>query len=71
MHLFAALERLGPAFTWTTRIATGGAVGAGVLNGNLYLAGGADPLLNYERLGRLQLDLDEQGKLVAWTEVGR
>ncbi|NMF90020.1 D-alanyl-D-alanine carboxypeptidase/D-alanyl-D-alanine endopeptidase [Aromatoleum petrolei] len=50
---FAALDRLGPAFTWTTRVATGGPVAAGVLDGSLYLAGGADPMLNYERLGRL------------------
>ena len=50
---FAALDRLGPAFTWTTRVATGGTVAAGVLDGNLYLTGGADPMLNYERLGKL------------------
>lgn len=50
---FAALDRLGPAFTWSTRVATRGPVVAGVLEGNLYLAGGADPMLNYERLGRL------------------
>lgn len=50
---FAALDRLGPAFTWTTRVATGGPVAAGVLGGNLYLTGGADPMLNYERLGKL------------------
>ena len=50
---FAALDRLGPAFTWITRVASGGAVADGVLDGNLYLIGGADPMLNHERLTRL------------------
>ncbi|NMG43147.1 D-alanyl-D-alanine carboxypeptidase/D-alanyl-D-alanine-endopeptidase [Aromatoleum toluvorans] len=50
---FAALDRLGPAFTWTTRVASDGPVAAGVLDGNLYLTGGADPMLNHERLERL------------------
>lgn len=50
---FAALDRLGPAFTWTTRVASGGSVAAGVLDGNLYLTGGGDPMLNHERLAKL------------------
>lgn len=50
---FAALDRLGPAFTWTTRVASDGPVAAGVLDGNLYLTGGADPMLSHERLERL------------------
>jgi len=50
---FAALERLGPAHTWTTRIGAGGAIDRGVLHGNLYLTGGADPVLSYERLWKL------------------
>lgn len=58
---FAALDRLGPAFTWTTRVATGGPVAAGVLDGNLYLTGGADPMLNYERLGKLLRQLRALG----------
>jgi D-alanyl-D-alanine carboxypeptidase/D-alanyl-D-alanine-endopeptidase (penicillin-binding protein 4) len=50
---FAALDRLGPAHTWQTRIATTGSVADGVLEGSLYLTGGADPMLSYERLWKL------------------
>ena len=50
---FAALERLGPAHTWTTRIAGDGPLRAGVLEGNLYLVGGADPVLGYDRLWKI------------------
>ena len=50
---FAALERLGPAHTWTTRIAGDGPLRAGVLEGNLYLIGGADPVLGYDRLWKM------------------
>ena len=50
---FAALERLGPAHTWRTRIATRGTVRDGVLEGDLFLIGGADPVLGYDRLWKL------------------
>lgn len=50
---FAAFERLGPAHTWKTRIAADGAVRKGVLEGNLYLVGGADPVLGYDRLWKM------------------
>ncbi|WP_039920712.1 D-alanyl-D-alanine carboxypeptidase, partial [Thauera phenylacetica] len=50
---FAALERLGPAHTWTTRIAGDGPLRVGVLEGNLYLVGGADPVLGYDRLWKM------------------
>ena len=50
---FSALERLGPAHTWTTRIARDGPIRAGVLEGNLYLVGGADPVLGYDRLWKV------------------
>ncbi|MBL8447092.1 MAG: D-alanyl-D-alanine carboxypeptidase/D-alanyl-D-alanine-endopeptidase [Zoogloeaceae bacterium] len=51
---WAALDSLGPAFTWSTRIAGSSAPGAtGRLEGNLYLIGGGDPLLTYDRLSRL------------------
>ncbi|NMG74280.1 D-alanyl-D-alanine carboxypeptidase/D-alanyl-D-alanine endopeptidase [Aromatoleum diolicum] len=50
---FAALDRLGPAYTWSTRLATTGRVADGVLDGSLYLTGGADPMLSYERLWKL------------------
>lgn len=50
---FAALERLGPAHAWRTRVATRGQVRDGVLEGDLYLVGGADPVLGYDRLWKL------------------
>ena len=50
---FAALERLGPAHTWSTRVASDGAPRGGVLEGNLYLVGGADPVLGYDRLWKM------------------
>ncbi|HAF56473.1 MAG TPA: D-alanyl-D-alanine carboxypeptidase/D-alanyl-D-alanine-endopeptidase, partial [Thauera sp.] len=50
---FAAFERLGPAHTWRTRVATRGAIRNGVLEGDLHLIGGADPVLGYDRLWKL------------------
>jgi len=47
---FAALEQLGPAFTWATPVYTDGAVQGGVLQGNLYIKGQGDPKLVVERL---------------------
>ncbi len=47
---FAALELLGPAYTWTTPVYADGPVQAGVLQGNLYLKGQGDPKLVMERL---------------------
>ncbi len=58
---FAALERLGPAYTWTTRVASAAAPRNGVLTGDLYLIGGADPMLNYERLWKLLRQLRALG----------
>lgn len=50
---FAVLERLGPGFTWTTRIATDGPLRDGRLAGSLHLVGGGDPLLDVGRLWRV------------------
>ena len=50
---FAAFERLGPTYTWTTRVSTTGALVDGVLYGDLHLTGGADPLLSFERMWKL------------------
>jgi|LauGreDrversion4_2_1035121.scaffolds.fasta_scaffold45973_5 D-alanyl-D-alanine carboxypeptidase/D-alanyl-D-alanine-endopeptidase (penicillin-binding protein 4) len=47
---FAALELLGPAWTWTTPVYVDGPVQAGTLQGNLYLKGQGDPRLVMERL---------------------
>ena len=47
---FAALDLLGPAFTWTTPVYVEGPVRDGVLHGNLYIKGQGDPKLVLERL---------------------
>ncbi|MBA4743488.1 MAG: D-alanyl-D-alanine carboxypeptidase, partial [Azoarcus sp.] len=50
---FAAFERLGPAFTWKTRVAHDGERTEDRLAGNLYLIGGGDPMLDVGRLYKL------------------
>ena len=47
---FAALELLGPAYSWPTPVFVDGPVVAGTLQGNLYLQGRGDPKLVIERL---------------------
>ena len=46
---FAALDVLGPAYTWKTRAYAAGRVEHGVLHGDLYLVGGGDPYMTDER----------------------
>jgi MATE family multidrug resistance protein len=46
---FAALDSLGPAFTWHTRALASGRLQDGVLDGDLVLQGGGDPYLTLER----------------------
>ena len=46
---YAALELLGPAYTWSTRAYATGPVRNGVLEGDLVLVGGGDPYLTTER----------------------
>jgi serine-type D-Ala-D-Ala carboxypeptidase/endopeptidase (penicillin-binding protein 4) len=51
---WAALDVLGPTFTWSTRVTIDAPLPTdGQLAGNLYLVGGGDPVLGYERLWRL------------------
>lgn len=66
---FAALEALGPAHTWTTRIAAYGQVTDKVLHGDLYLVGGADPLLSYERLWKMLRKIREMGITVITGDI--
>src|SRR5450830_1520325 len=47
---YAALDLLGPAYTWHTPVYVEGAVRAGTLFGNLYILGQGDPKLTVERL---------------------
>ncbi|MES2879296.1 MAG: D-alanyl-D-alanine carboxypeptidase/D-alanyl-D-alanine-endopeptidase [Pseudomonadota bacterium] len=47
---YAALDLLGPAYTWRTPVMVEGAVRDGTLYGNLYIKGQGDPKLVAERL---------------------
>jgi D-alanyl-D-alanine carboxypeptidase/D-alanyl-D-alanine-endopeptidase (penicillin-binding protein 4) len=46
---FAALDTLGPAYTWSTRAYATGPIRDQVLEGNLVLVGGGDPFMSSER----------------------
>ena len=46
---YAALEMLGPAYTWRTRAWAAGPVRDLVLDGNLVLEGGGDPFMTADR----------------------
>lgn len=58
---YAALDLLGPAYVWKTRALADGPVVRGVLQGNLYLQGGGDPLMTIERWWRFVTDLRQTG----------
>ncbi|HSJ97675.1 MAG TPA: D-alanyl-D-alanine carboxypeptidase, partial [Myxococcota bacterium] len=58
---FAALELLGPAFTFRTDVLAAGALSGGVLDGDLVIRGGGDPKLTYERLWQVALHLRARG----------
>ena len=47
---FAAMDQLGPAYTWNTAVWGQGPIKAGVLHGNLTIVGQGDPKLVMERL---------------------
>ena len=57
----AALDLLGPAFTWNTPVYVDGPIKDGVLQGNVYLRGQGDPRLVVERLWLLLRRLQVQG----------
>lgn len=58
---YAALDSLGPNYTWKTRAYLGGRLSNGVLNGDLFVVGGGDPYLTAERWWRFVQSLREQG----------
>ena len=47
---YAALDLLGPAYTWSTPVYVDGVVRDGTLNGNVYIKGQGDPKLVLERV---------------------
>ena len=57
----AALELLGPSFTWNTEAYVQGEVRDGVLTGNLILRGGGDPALTWDRFGSFLRELHSRG----------
>jgi D-alanyl-D-alanine carboxypeptidase/D-alanyl-D-alanine-endopeptidase (penicillin-binding protein 4) len=57
----AALELLGPAYTWRTEAYADGALAEGVLDGNLVLKGYGDPKLTLEDFWHLLRDLRARG----------
>ncbi|MEB0139400.1 MULTISPECIES: D-alanyl-D-alanine carboxypeptidase/D-alanyl-D-alanine-endopeptidase [unclassified Undibacterium] len=56
-----ALEQLGPAFRWKTRILADAAPQKEILKGNLYLRGGGDPNLTAENFASMLRALRAQG----------
>jgi D-alanyl-D-alanine carboxypeptidase/D-alanyl-D-alanine-endopeptidase (penicillin-binding protein 4) len=66
---WAALDLLGPAYTWKTRAWSDVPVARGVLKGNLYLQGGGDPFLTIERWWRFVSDLRQTGLRVIEGDI--
>ncbi|EJE50685.1 D-alanyl-D-alanine carboxypeptidase, serine-type, PBP4 family [Acidovorax sp. CF316] len=58
---YAALDQLGPAYTWNTPVYVQGTVQDGSLRGNVYIQGQGDPKLVMERLWLLLRRLQAQG----------
>ena len=58
---YAAIDLLGPDFTWQTRFYTDGSVRGGALHGNLYVRGDGDPKLVLERLQEAFVALQARG----------
>lgn len=58
---YAALELLGPAYTWTTEALVDNPPANGLLTGNLYLRGSGDPRLGLEQFWLLLRQLRMRG----------
>jgi serine-type D-Ala-D-Ala carboxypeptidase/endopeptidase (penicillin-binding protein 4) len=58
---YAALDLLGPAFTFRTEAYLTGRLSAGVLDGNLHIRGGGDPKLTYDRIWRMARQMRGRG----------
>ncbi len=58
---YAALDLLGPAFTFRTDVLAAGEIANGVLAGDLVLRGGGDPQLTYEKFWQLAHHLRARG----------
>ena len=58
---YAAMDMLGPDFTWRTDFYTDGRLDNGSLRGNLYIRGGGDPKLVLERIHAAFWALQDKG----------
>lgn len=58
---YAALDRLGPGFTWHTRFFADRPPAGGVLDGNLYIVGGGDPMILVEDFLGMLFALRQRG----------
>ncbi|MFO0453676.1 MAG: D-alanyl-D-alanine carboxypeptidase/D-alanyl-D-alanine-endopeptidase, partial [Pseudomonadota bacterium] len=58
---YAALDVLGPAYTWKTRAYAAGPVVDGRLQGDLVIEGGGDPFITAERWWRFARELRQRG----------
>ena len=66
---YAAMDLLGPDFTWSTRFYTDGEMGGGALRGNLYVRGGGDPKLVLERIQAAFATLQDKGVQVVLGDI--
>ncbi|GAB2898436.1 D-alanyl-D-alanine carboxypeptidase/D-alanyl-D-alanine-endopeptidase [Uliginosibacterium flavum] len=58
---YAALDQLGPAYTWKTNATLRGPLVDGVLDGDLAIVGSGDPSLTWDRLGQWLRDWRSRG----------
>src|SRR5574340_1153141 len=58
---YAALDMLGPAYTWRTQVVAAGPVAGVVLAGNLVLRGAGDPKLTLDRFWLLLRQIRARG----------
>ncbi len=66
---YAAIDLLGPDFTWDTRYYIDGPASGGALRGNLYIRGGGDPKLVLERIQEAFLALHAKGVQVVLGDI--
>lgn len=66
---YAAVDLLGPDFTWSTQFLTDGVVDKGTLRGNLYVKGGGDPKLVLERIQAAFQSLQNKGVVVVLGDM--
>jgi serine-type D-Ala-D-Ala carboxypeptidase/endopeptidase (penicillin-binding protein 4) len=66
---FAALDLLGPAYTWHTRALTRGSLEGGTLDGDLILQGGGDPYMTLERWWSFVHALRARGLMVIHGDI--